>query len=58
MLSPTTFLYEVSDTGVATITLNRPERLNAITFDVYRELTNTFAALRDEKDVRVVVMIS
>jgi enoyl-CoA hydratase/carnithine racemase len=41
---------------VATITLNRPERLNALTFEVYRELTDTFAALRNETDVRVVVI--
>lgn len=50
------FLYELADTGVATITLNRPERLNALTFDVYRELTDTFAALRAEDEVRVVVI--
>src|SRR5688572_11112725 len=56
MNKPNTFLYEQTDAGVATITLNRPERLNAITFDVYRELTDTFAALRDEKDVRAVVI--
>ncbi len=30
--------------------------LNALTFEVYRELTDTFAALRDENDVRVVVI--
>ncbi len=41
---------------MATITLNRPERLNALTFEVYRELTDTFAALRTETDVRVVVI--
>jgi enoyl-CoA hydratase/carnithine racemase len=52
----TSFLYERTDTGVATITLNRPERLNALTFDVYRELADTFAALRTETDVRVVVI--
>src|SRR6185503_10660554 len=52
---PDTFLYEQS-AGIATITLNRPERLNAITFEVYRELTNFFAALRDQKDVRVVII--
>ena len=52
---PDTFLYEQSG-GIATITLNRPERLNAITFEVYRELTNFFAALRDQKDVRVVII--
>ena len=56
MINPRSFLYELSDAGVATITLNRPERLNAITFDVYRELTETFAALREEAGVRAVVI--
>lgn len=56
MKTPTTFLYEESSDGVAIITLNRPERLNALTFEVYRELTDTFAALRDESDVRTVVI--
>ncbi len=56
MKQPTTFLYEGDEHGVATITLNRPERLNALTFEVYRELTNTFAALREERDVRVVII--
>ena len=56
MLTPKSFLYEKSAPGVATITLNRPERLNALTFEVYRELTDTFAALKNEPDVRVVVI--
>jgi enoyl-CoA hydratase/carnithine racemase len=56
MKQPTTFLYEQDEHGVATITLNRPERLNALTFEVYRELTDLFATLRDESDVRVVVI--
>jgi enoyl-CoA hydratase/carnithine racemase len=56
MLTPKSFLYEQSASGVATITLNRPERLNALTFEVYRELTDTFAALRNEAEVRVVVI--
>jgi enoyl-CoA hydratase/carnithine racemase len=56
MKQPTSFLYEQDDNGVATVTLNRPERLNALTFEVYRELTDLFAALREEKDVRVVVI--
>ena len=55
MKPPSTFLYEQA-AGVATITLNRPERLNALTFEVYRELTDTFAALAKQKDVRVVVI--
>jgi enoyl-CoA hydratase/carnithine racemase len=55
MINPSSFQYSQAD-GIATITLNRPERLNALTFTVYRELTDTFAALRDEKNVRVVVL--
>jgi len=56
MITTKSFLYEKSERGVATITLNRPERLNALTFEVYRELTDTFAALKTEADVRVVVI--
>jgi enoyl-CoA hydratase/carnithine racemase len=56
MLTPKSFVYEQAANGVATITLNRPQRLNALTFEVYRELTDTFAALRGETDVRVVVI--
>src|SRR6266581_3784969 len=56
MLNPNSFLFENNQHGVATITLNRPERLNALTFEVYRELTELFAALVNEKDVRVVVI--
>src|SRR5260221_2407382 len=55
MNTPESFLYHERD-GIATITLNRPERLNAITFEVYRELTEMFAGLRDARDVRVVVI--
>jgi enoyl-CoA hydratase/carnithine racemase len=55
MLSPKSFLYDLRD-GIGTITLNRPERLNAITFEVYHELTDFIAQLRDENDVRVVVI--
>ena len=56
MKQPTTFLFEQDEQGIATITLNRPERLNALTFEVYRELTDLFAELRDEPAVRVVVI--
>jgi len=55
MIAPHSFLYQVDD-GVATITLDRPETLNSLTFQVYRELTDTMRALRDEKEVRAVVL--
>src|SRR6266550_5320359 len=56
MLTPNSFLLEKNAQGVATITLNRPERLNALTFEVYRELTDTFAGLRNEASIRAVVI--
>jgi enoyl-CoA hydratase/carnithine racemase len=55
MQNPKSFLYDQRD-GIGTITLNRPERLNAITFEVYHELTDFLAELRDEKDARVIVI--
>lgn len=42
--------------GVATITLNRPERKNPLTFDSYAELRDLFAKLRFATDVHVVVL--
>jgi enoyl-CoA hydratase/carnithine racemase len=56
MINPSSFLYQLNGEGVATITLNRPERLNALTFEVYRELTETFATLGNEPEVRAVVI--
>jgi enoyl-CoA hydratase/carnithine racemase len=48
-------LYEERD-AVAWITLNRADRLNSLTFEVYRELTDTLAWLRSRREVRVVVI--
>jgi enoyl-CoA hydratase/carnithine racemase len=42
--------------GVGTITLNRPERKNPLTFDSYAELRNLFDALKYSTDVKVVVV--
>lgn len=56
-MAPKSFLYALdAATGVATITLNRPDKLNALTFEVYRELTDTFRALGGEPGVRAVVI--
>ena len=54
-MNPKHFQYEEA-AGVATIRLARPERLNALTFDSYRELTDTFAALAERDSVRCVVI--
>ncbi|HUE90156.1 MAG TPA: hypothetical protein VMO26_29085 [Vicinamibacterales bacterium] len=41
-----------ADTGIIARTLNRPERLNALTFEVYGELCTMFKRARDEAGAR------
>jgi enoyl-CoA hydratase/carnithine racemase len=52
---PQHFKLEVSD-RVATITLDRPERKNPLTFDSYAELRDTFHRFQYAEDVRAVVI--
>ena len=52
-----TFRYAASaDDKVATITLDRPERRNALTFAVYAELRDLFRSLALAEDVKAVVV--
>jgi enoyl-CoA hydratase/carnithine racemase len=44
------------EAGVATLTLNRPERKNPLTFESYAELRNLFRALMHATDVKAVVL--
>ena len=54
-MTPTTFRFEEKD-GVGTLTLDRPATLNSLTFEVYAELRETFAALDAEPGVRSIVL--
>lgn len=57
MFRPESFLYALdAESAVGTVTLNRPERLNALTFEVYDELRRAFDALSTDPEVRVVVI--
>ncbi|MDO8386984.1 MAG: enoyl-CoA hydratase family protein [Polaromonas sp.] len=49
------FAYTFAD-GVATLTLNRPERKNPLTFASYAELRDLFRALNSATDVKVIVL--
>jgi enoyl-CoA hydratase/carnithine racemase len=53
--APEHFLWHF-DNGVATITLNRPERKNPLTFESYAELRDTFRALCYADEVKTVVI--
>ena len=52
---PTHFALQVEG-GVATITLNRPERKNPLTFESYAELRDFFGQLKYASDVKAVVV--
>jgi enoyl-CoA hydratase/carnithine racemase len=54
-LEPTNFRWAFAE-GVATITLDNPDRKNPLTFDSYAELRDLFRALNTTPEVRVVVM--
>jgi len=55
MIESKTFASELVG-GVATLTLDRPQRKNALTFEVYRELAEAFEQLDHHDDVRSVVI--
>jgi len=54
-IQPKHFGWQV-DGKVATITLDRPEKKNPLTFDSYAELRDTFVVLKDVDDVKAVVI--
>ncbi|WP_026374717.1 enoyl-CoA hydratase/isomerase family protein [Aestuariibacter salexigens] len=49
-------LYEVDDRGVATVTMNRPDRHNAFDDSMIAELTKTFKKVDNDANVRVMVL--
>jgi enoyl-CoA hydratase/carnithine racemase len=55
MITSTSFSSELHS-GIATLTLDRPARRNALTFEVYAELAQAFEDLDHHEDVRAVVI--
>jgi enoyl-CoA hydratase len=53
-----TILYEVRDDGVATLTLNQPDKRNALSNELLGELIDAFGSARDDERVRCVVLTS
>lgn len=54
-MQPKHFKYSEAN-GVATIRLDRPDRLNALTFESYAELRDAFATLHGARDVRAILL--
>lgn len=48
--------FDIDEGGIATIVINRPERLNAMDQQAYDELSDAWVRVRDDKAVRVAVV--
>jgi enoyl-CoA hydratase len=53
-----TILYEVRADGIATVTLNQPDKRNALSNQLLGELIDAFESARDDERVRCVVLTS
>ena len=51
-----TILVDRPEDGIAVLTLNRPESLNAITWEMVEELHDCYSAFEDDLDLRVVIL--
>lgn len=48
--------FDLDETGIATITINRPERMNALDGDHYRGLSQAWTRVRDDDAVRCAIV--
>ena len=55
-MSYSTLLIDVADDGIATVTINRPDKLNALNADVISDLDDWFTNAADDSSVRGVLL--
>ena len=55
-IAPKTFGYKCAPNGVATLTFERPDKLNSLTFAVYREMADVLEAMEEHEEIRSVVV--
>lgn len=56
VMSYSTLRFEIGDHGIALLTIDRPEKLNALNADVIRELDDCFVEANETDDVRGVII--
>lgn len=56
MTEPFDFSFERHPDGVAVLTLDRPDTLNSLTFEIYKQLEHLFRDLEDDDGVRAIVL--
>ena len=49
-------LYEKEDNGICTITINRPERRNAVTYVSFLEIFTVLEDMEKDKDAKVLII--
>src|SRR5262252_944574 len=49
-------LFEISEDGIAQVTVNRPDKRNALNTAVVLELENAFGRVRDDQSVRALIV--
>ncbi|HEY2512927.1 MAG TPA: enoyl-CoA hydratase family protein [Polyangiaceae bacterium] len=55
-IAPKSFAYDLAPSGVATLTFDRADKLNSLTFEVYREMADVLEAMNEHDEVRAVVI--
>jgi enoyl-CoA hydratase/carnithine racemase len=50
------FHFDIDDDGVAVLTLDRPDTLNSLTFEIYGQLERLFVDLRSDDRVKAIVL--
>jgi len=45
-----------TDDGICTVTINRPQKLNAMNIDVAKEIISTFKQLEKDDNVKVIIL--
>lgn len=51
-----TILFEIDEQGVATVTINRPKKLNALNDEVLNELADVFKEIQIDEDIKAVIV--
>lgn len=51
-----TIIFETDDDGIATVEINRPDKLNALNDEVLNELADVFKAIQVDEDIEAVVV--
>jgi enoyl-CoA hydratase/carnithine racemase len=46
----------IQDNGVAQVTLNRPDKLNALNLDMFKAINKTISLIDNNKRIRVVIL--